>query len=68
MNFEVRTIPHFDHELKALSKKYPSIKADLIDLRAILETNPFLGDNLGKNCFKVRMKITSKAKESPVAH
>ncbi len=27
-----------------------------------LSDNPFQGDNLGKDCYKVRMKITSKGK------
>ncbi|MCO5950841.1 type II toxin-antitoxin system RelE/ParE family toxin [Mucilaginibacter flavidus] len=60
MSFEFRTIPNFDRELKKLAKKYPSIKQDVSELAKSLIENPFQGESLGKNCFKVRMKITSK--------
>src|ERR1700722_14123592 len=62
MSFEISTISNFDRELKKLSKKYPSIKADLLLLSENLIKDPFQGDNLGKDCYKVRMKITSKGK------
>jgi mRNA-degrading endonuclease RelE of RelBE toxin-antitoxin system len=62
MNFEVSTLPNFDRELKRLAKKYPSIKIDLLELVESLINNPFQGDNLGKDCYKVRMKISSKGK------
>lgn len=62
MSFEVSVSPNFSRELKKLAKKHPSIKSDLSDLIKSLINNPFQGDNLGKDCFKVRMKITSKGK------
>ena len=62
MNFDISASPNFSRELKRLSKKYPSIKADLLELIISLNDNPFQGDSLGKDCFKVRMKITSKGK------
>jgi mRNA-degrading endonuclease RelE of RelBE toxin-antitoxin system len=62
MNFEVRTIANFDRELKRLSKLHLSIKKDLSEMVESLSDNPFQGDNLGKDCYKVRMKITSKGK------
>jgi mRNA-degrading endonuclease RelE of RelBE toxin-antitoxin system len=62
MSFEVSASPNFDRELKRLSKKYPSIKFDLLELVESLVNDPFQGDNLGKDCYKVRMKITSKGK------
>ena len=43
MKYEVRTIPHFDKEFKALKKKYPSIKDDLTNLKEELEKNPEAG-------------------------
>lgn len=61
MSFEISTLPNFDRELKKLSKKYPSIKADLLELAMSLVTDPFQGDGLGKDCYKVRMAITSKS-------
>jgi mRNA-degrading endonuclease RelE of RelBE toxin-antitoxin system len=62
MNFRISASPTFDRELKRLSKKYPSIRTDIIDFTKSLYENPFQGDSLGKDCYKVRMKITSKGK------
>ena len=62
MSFKVSASPNFDRELKNLAKKYPSIKADLLELVESLIKDPFQGDNLGKDCYKVRMKISSKGK------
>jgi hypothetical protein len=47
---------------KKLLKKLPSIKNDLLGLMANLQIDPLQGDYLGKDCYKVRMKIASKGK------
>lgn len=47
-------------EIRRLSKKYVSIVNDFRNLLDTLQQNPFQGDALGKNCYKVRMAITSK--------
>lgn len=60
MNYEVRTINSFEKEVKRLSKKYPSLKSDLSVLITKLESNPFQGNALGKNFYKIRLKISSK--------
>jgi len=60
--YQIYTIDHFDRELKKLTKKYPSILTDLKILIEDLTQNPFQGDALGKNCYKVRMAISSKNK------
>jgi mRNA-degrading endonuclease RelE of RelBE toxin-antitoxin system len=62
MSFEIQTISHFDKELKKLAKKYPSIKQDLLELIEEIIEDPFLGEPLGKDCYKIRMAITSKNK------
>lgn len=62
MSFEIRTIEPFIRELKKLSKKYPSIKSDIVDLAEELIENPFLGEPLGRDCYKIRMAISSKNK------
>lgn len=62
MSFEVSASPNFNREFKKLAKKYPSIKSNLAELVESLITDPFQGDNLGKNCYKVRMKISDKGK------
>jgi len=45
-----------------LQKKYHSLKTDLESLVSDLEKEPSIGTPLGKNCFKVRLSITSKNK------
>lgn len=47
---------------KKLSKKYRSLKSDLTPLIFSLETNPVQGTPLGKECYKIRMAISSKGK------
>ena len=52
----------FKHNVKKLAKKYHSFLDDLEKLFHDLDENPFQGDALGGNCYKVRMAITSKGK------
>ena len=52
----------FNKAAKKLYKKYPSIFNDLDKLFEELNQNPFKGDPLGDNSYKVRMAITSKGK------
>lgn len=62
MNFEIRTTTRFRKEFKRLSKKYPSLKNDLTNLADLLANNPRSGTALGKNFYKLRLKISSKGK------
>lgn len=62
MSFSVKTIKVFDKNAKRLFKKYPSFKKDLLELLTVLRENPYKGVALGNNCYKVRLKITSKGK------
>jgi hypothetical protein len=62
MLYEVKTIAVFERQFKKLVKKYSSLKADLESLISALEKKPLMGKPLGKNCFKVRLSITSKNK------
>ncbi len=55
-------IPPFDRQLKRLSKKYPSLKQEFFELIENLEKNPEQGTSLGKNCYKIRLAISSKGK------
>jgi len=45
-----------------LRKKYGSVTNDFRNFLISLKQNPFQGDALGKNCYKVRVAIASKAK------
>ena len=48
--------------LKGLRKKHPSIKADLDNLLIHIKNNHLFGTAIGKDCYKIRMAITSKGK------
>ena len=62
MSYSVETIPHFDRQFKSLRKKHKSLLADVGGLVESLEKMPQQGDALGRNCYKVRLPITSKGK------
>jgi mRNA-degrading endonuclease RelE of RelBE toxin-antitoxin system len=62
MKYKLKTIESFDRELKALSKKHSSLKADYAALLDILEQHPQTGTAIGKDCYKIRLSIRSKGK------
>ncbi|EPG76077.1 PF06296 family protein [Leptospira fainei serovar Hurstbridge str. BUT 6] len=62
MKFEILYTDLFSRELKALCKKYRSIKNDLKKLVDSMEKNPVQGVSLGKDCYKIRLAISSKGK------
>lgn len=59
--FEIRTTPSFERELKHLKKKYPNIKKDILAISEVFSEDPITGNEpLGKDCYKVRIKISDK--------
>ncbi|AEI51307.1 type II toxin-antitoxin system RelE family toxin [Runella slithyformis] len=62
MSYSVETISSFDRELKRLSKKYASLKSEVYELGELLQSNPFQGEPLGRDCYKIRIAIASKGK------
>lgn len=62
MNYNVKSIPKFEKELKRLSKKYPSLKDEYLALILDLKQNPAQGISLGSDCYKIRLSIASKGK------
>ena len=62
MSYLVRTIAHFDNELRRLVKKYASLKNEFQELVRELADNPEKGMSLGNNIYKIRLGITSKGK------
>jgi mRNA-degrading endonuclease RelE of RelBE toxin-antitoxin system len=62
MPFELIPSPQFLKEAKVLAKKHASLREDLVALGLELVANPTLGEPLGKDCYKVRVAITSKGK------
>ena len=62
MSYNVIAIPKFEKELKRLAKKYPSLKFEYIDFVKSLTHLPIQGTQLGNNCYKIRIAISSKGK------
>ncbi len=62
MSFNVVVTDGFKKRAKGIAKKHRSLKSDLDKLINSLEENPTQGEPLGKDCYKVRMAITSKGK------
>ena len=62
MKFDVIATEPFERKLKRLAKKYKSLKEDLEVFTSSLSKNPEQGTPLGRNCYKVRVSITSKGK------
>lgn len=62
MNFDVIATEPFERKLKRLAKKYKSLSEDLSTLFDELAENPTLGVPIGKDCYKIRVAITSKGK------
>jgi mRNA-degrading endonuclease RelE of RelBE toxin-antitoxin system len=60
MSYKIFRSENFSKQLKKLAKKYPSIKNDYVNLLDSLKEDPQIGSPLGNNCYKIRMKITSK--------
>lgn len=62
MKVTVRITNNFKAEVKPLLKKYKSLTNDLLKLEKELLVNPRLGTSLGKDAYKIRLKISSKNK------
>lgn len=62
MSFEVIATEPFERKLKRLAKRYKSLGADLHSVIDELSENPTLGTPIGKDCYKLRIAITSKGK------
>lgn len=64
MSFEVVTTPNFDKEAKRLAKRWPSLKDDLVTLFNTLAKEPRTGIHLGRDVYKIRLRIASTGKGS----
>jgi hypothetical protein len=62
MSFNIIATEPFERKLKRLAKKYKSLTKDLAEVFDSLSENPRLGTPLGKDCYKIRIAITSKGK------
>ncbi|MBK7885398.1 MAG: type II toxin-antitoxin system RelE/ParE family toxin [Chitinophagaceae bacterium] len=61
-NYNIKTIPHFDKQLKRLVKKFHSLKTEYLNLLDRLEKEPTHGTSIGNDCYKIRLSIASKGK------
>ena len=62
MSYSVELSANFKKEAKRLTKKYPSLKAELAALFVLLEENPAMGVPLGNDIYKIRLAVASKNK------
>ena len=62
MAFDVILTSGFKKELKHIAKKHRQILSDVNQLIDKLAVNPVIGDDLGKNVYKVRLAITGSSK------
>ena len=62
MSYNVRAIRIFEKQIKRLSKKFPSLKAEYIALVKDLKENPHKGIPMRDNCFKIKIAIASKGR------
>ena len=62
MSYKIIPTKVFEKELKALLKKYRSLKDDLNLLKLDLLENPKTGIHLGKDVYKIRLALKSKGK------
>lgn len=62
MSFNLIATEPFERKLKRLAKKYKSLSTDLAPVFDELIENPTHGTPIGKDCYKLRIAITSKGK------
>ena len=62
MSFNVIVTTGFKKHTKSIGKKHHSLKSDLESLIDSLEQKPLQGELLGRDCYKIRMAISSKGK------
>ena len=62
MKVTVKVTKSFKTSAKPLLKKYQSLSKDLLALEKELFMTPNLGTPLGKDTYKIRLKISSKGK------
>lgn len=62
MSYKVKTTEVFERQAKRLLKKYSSLQIELFDLVHDLKENPQMGTPIGRNCYKIRLSISSKGR------
>ena len=62
MTFNVVLTSGFKKDLKRIAKKHKNILADVNSLIDQLTKNPTIGDDLGKEVYKIRVAISGSSK------
>jgi mRNA-degrading endonuclease RelE of RelBE toxin-antitoxin system len=62
MSYKIIVTPHFEKEIKRLTRKFPSLKYEFAELIARIIIKPDIGIYIGNNCYKIRIGIGSKGK------
>lgn len=62
MNCRIILTDEFKRQVKKLAKKHRSIKNDIKFFFDSIMENPYQGDKIGENIYKVRIAIKSKGK------
>ncbi len=62
MSYKISLTDTFERQSKRLAKKHPSLKNDLVAFRATLLEDPTQGAALGRDCYKVRLAISSEGR------
>ena len=62
MSYRILTTDLFNKEFKVLRKRYRSLPKDILQLVEELKLVPLKGEPLGKDCYKIRVAISSKGK------
>ena len=60
MSYKIFLSEGFQKRAKRLSKKFPSLKEELLDLLEDLENNPLAGTSMGNGFYKIRLAVKSK--------
>jgi mRNA-degrading endonuclease RelE of RelBE toxin-antitoxin system len=62
MSYNVIPTLKFKKQARRLARKYPSLRDELVSLESELIQNPFSGNSLAGNIFKVRLAVKSKGR------
>ncbi len=62
MNVNVVPTSNFERKAKKLIKKYRSLKGELAELTAELESEPRKGTHIRENVYKIRLAVKSKGR------
>lgn len=62
MEYSVKTIAVFEKQFRRLYRKFPSLKAEVLQIVQQLKSKPEAGVSIGNRCYKIRIAIKSKVK------